>query len=277
MKKKHIKYLLVLIFVWFMYIICYGGITVPQYALTSEQIKGDEVNIVLITDLHSLVYGKDQEVLIEHIKKQNPDMIFLVGDIADDKIPIRGTSLLLEGIRDLCPIYYTTGNHEHWADDIQAIRDEIEKYGVKILADEYVSVNIKETPFIIAGIEDPEKQRYEDLTYNQLQSMQEAFEELNHIEGYKILLAHRPERIEQYLVYPFDLVVSGHTHGGQVRIPFFLNGLYAPNQGIFPQYGGGLYEHGETTHIISRGLAKDIKPRMFNPPEVVVITLEAIE
>lgn len=277
MKKIYTYYILFVIFIVFMYVICYGGITVPKYSLHSAKVEGDKINIVLITDLHSIIYGKNQQKLIEHVKKQEPDMIFLVGDIADDKIPIEGTSLFLEGIQNLCPIYYTTGNHEYWADDIQAIRDEIEKYGVKILSDEYVSLTIKDTPLIIAGVEDPAKQAYEIPTYNQYQSMQEAFGELDSVEGYKILLAHRPERIESYLEYPFDLVVSGHAHGGQIRIPFILNGLYAPNQGIFPKYAGGLYEHGDAIHIVSRGLARDIKPRMFNPPEVVVITLETQE
>lgn len=79
-----------------------------------------------------------------------------------------------------------------------------------------------------------------------------------------------------YLEYPFDLILSGHTHGGQVRLPF-INGLYAPNQGIFPRYGGGLYKHNETTHIISRGLSvMRFPPRIGNPPELVIITLRGL-
>ena len=275
MKKRIIRCSVFAAFVAVMYFICYGGITVPKYALTSPKIQSDEIRIVLLTDLHSVIYGKNQQVLIEHVKKQEPDLIFLVGDIADDRLPIRGTRLLLEGIQDLAPIYYITGNHEYWSNDIQTIRDEIEAYGVRILADEYVHVTIRGTDLILAGVEDPSKQLHEVANYNQSMAMQNAFSDLESAEGYKILLAHRPEKIEEYLLYPFDLVVSGHTHGGQIRIPYLLNGLYAPHQGLFPQYGGGRYEHDEATHIISRGLAKDIKPRMFNPPEVVVITLVA--
>jgi predicted MPP superfamily phosphohydrolase len=92
---------------------------------------------------------------------------------------------------------------------------------------------------------------------------------------YSILLAHRPEHIDQYLNYGFDLVLSGHSHGGQWRIPFILNGLYAPDQGFFPKYAGGKYEHGSTIHIVGRGLSKNSTriPRIFNPPELVIIEL----
>jgi predicted MPP superfamily phosphohydrolase len=89
------------------------------------------------------------------------------------------------------------------------------------------------------------------------------------------LLAHRPEKIAYYRNFSFDLILSGHTHGGQVRIPLILNGLYAPNQGFFPKYGGGLYKHEKLVHIISRGLSINPKlPRIFNPPELVVIIIK---
>ena len=94
-------------------------------------------------------------------------------------------------------------------------------------------------------------------------------------EGYTILLAHRPERIGAYRQYPFDLVVSGHAHGGQWRIPGLLNGLYAPNQGLFPQYAGGCYDEDGMAFVVSRGLARESTriPRLFNPPELVVVDL----
>lgn len=88
------------------------------------------------------------------------------------------------------------------------------------------------------------------------------------------MLSHRPERIESYKKYNFDLVLSGHAHGGQVRIPFLLNGLYAPNQGLFPKYAGGLYTHNNLNHVVSRGLSYNPKlPRIFNPPEIVIVEL----
>lgn len=92
---------------------------------------------------------------------------------------------------------------------------------------------------------------------------------------FKILLAHRPELIEIYKKSHFDLVLSGHAHGGQVRIPFILNGLFAPDQGWFPEYVGGVYKHDSLTHIVSRGVSYNpLLPRIFNPPEVVVIEIK---
>jgi predicted MPP superfamily phosphohydrolase len=106
--------------------------------------------------------------------------------------------------------------------------------------------------------------------------MRNAFTELNEVPSFKILVAHRPENIKHYREYSFDLVVSGHAHGGQVRIPYLINGLYAPNQGIFPKYAGGLYKHGSLTHIVSRGLSiNPMLPRIFNPPELVIIEVKS--
>ena len=131
---------------------------------------------------------------------------------------------------------------------------------------------------VLAGIGDPDKKYYETPEYDQAASMENAFRELDEVKSYKILVAHRPENIETYRKYSFDLVLSGHTHGGQVRLPHILNGLYAPNQGFFPKYGGGLYKHEKLTHIISRGLSVNpILPRIFNPPELVIVILKSGE
>ena len=255
----------------------YCGLVVTHYSLKSGKIPGGgAVRIVLIADLHSTIYGKKQRPLIDRIKAQNPDLIFLIGDIADDETPIRGMSLLLAGIKGLCPIYYTTGNHEYWSRNITPILAEIESHGVRILSDEYVELELYGVPLLIAGVEDPARRGYLEPDYDQPESMEKAFGGLERTGAYKILLAHRPERIGQYLRYPFDLVVSGHAHGGQARIPFLPVGLYSPNQGFFPRLAKGVYDYGETTLVVSRGLSFNPRlPRIFNPPEIVIITLEA--
>jgi predicted MPP superfamily phosphohydrolase len=244
-----------------------------ETALLEEQ---KSIKIVLISDLHNTIYGKDQSILINKVKNINPDLIVLSGDIFDDVVPMTGTQLLLSGISGIAPIFYVTGNHEYWSYNIQEIRKELESYGVIILSDNYTIIEINNNKIIIAGIEDPDKKRFETLNYNQIESMENAFRELDEIQLYKILIAHRPEIIENYKKYSFDLVLSGHTHGGQVRIPYIMNGLYAPNQGLFPKYAGGIYTHGNLKHIISRGLSINPKlPRIFNPPELVIIIIES--
>jgi predicted MPP superfamily phosphohydrolase len=159
---------------------------------------------------------------------------------------------------------------------MEEIREVLTSHGVIILSDTYTIIEIKDTEIIIAGIDDPEKQKYEIQDYNQNESMEKAFRELDEIKVYKILMAHRPERIETYKEYSFDLVLSGHAHGGQVRIPYVINGLYAPHQGVFPKYAGGVYTHGKLTHIVSRGLSVNPwLPRIFNPPELVIVIIES--
>jgi predicted MPP superfamily phosphohydrolase len=231
---------------------------------------------VLISDLHSTIFGRDQSPLLEKIKKINPDLILLTGDIFDDVVPMTGTKLLLNGISGSVPIYYVTGNHEYWSYNMQEIRSELRINGINILSDSYEKININDNEIILAGIENPHKKYYEAPEYDQNAIMEEMFRKLDNIKAYKILMAHRPENIETYCKYSFDLVVSGHTHGGQVRIPYILNGLYAPNQGFFPKYSGGLYRHKNLILIISRGLSVNLKlPRIFNPPELVVIVIES--
>jgi len=278
MKESGIKNIFILFMIVIIYLItsC-TSISTKTYQLETTLLEEkNNIKIVLISDLHSTIYGKDQCILINKVKDINPDLIVLSGDIFDDVVPMTGTQLLLAGISDIAPIFYVTGNHEYMSHNIRKIREELTSYGVIILSDNYKRIEVNNTEIIIAGIEDPYKRIYEMPHYNQKDSMERAFRDLDKIQLYKILIAHRPEKIEDYKNYSFDLVLSGHTHGGQVIIPHIINGLYAPNQGFFPKYGGGIYTPGNTTLIISRGLSvSPILPRIFNPPELVVITIES--
>ncbi|WP_052297618.1 metallophosphoesterase [Leadbettera azotonutricia] len=258
--------------------IIFNRMIVVVYTLESSALKaGASINIVLASDLHSTKYGKDQSRLLDAIKNQNPDLVLLTGDIIDEHyrlFPIERAMLFLKGIAALCPVFFVPGNHEFYTRDIANIRQKLKSFGIHTLSDNYERIQIKGSHLLIAGIEDPEKEIYEDPGYSQGEAMEKAFAGLSEIASYKILLAHHPERIESYLKYPFDLVVSGHAHGGQFRIPRIMNGLYAPHQGLFPKYAGGLYAYGRQTHIVSRGLAANILPRYFNNPELVVIKLK---
>ena len=233
------------------------------------------IKLVLISDLHNTRHGTNQEKLVNLVKEAQPDLILLTGDIIDEVSSIKQTRLLLTGISGIAPIYYVTGNHEYMTKKIEFIRKDLESFGVIILSDSFVKLEINKNNIILAGIEDPYKKKFEAPDYIQEEIMEIRFRELDEIHVYKILLAHRPELIETYKKYSFNLVLSGHTHGGQVIIPNSINGLYAPNQGLFPKYGGGLYTHDELTHIVSRGLSINFfLPRIFNPPELVVIKIE---
>jgi len=275
-KYKHLIFIFLIITVIYLTVSC-TSISTRNYQVNTDKVeKQKSIKIVLISDLHSTIFGKDQSVLIGKIKDIEPDLIVLCGDIFDDVVPMKGTQLLLSGISGIAPIFYVTGNHEYWSHNMQGIRDELASFGVIILSDTYTIIEIKDTKIVIAGIDDPDKKIYETADYNQKDSMEKAFRELDEIKYYKILATHRPELIENYKKYSFDLVLSGHTHGGQVRIPLIMNGLYAPNQGLFPKYAGGVYNHKNLTHVISRGLSINPKlPRIFNPPELVIVTIKA--
>jgi len=278
MKSQKLNYSMsvcTLFFLVFISISC-KSISTKNYKIESPLITGKScIKILLISDLHSTVYGNDQEVLINKISVLRPDLIILSGDLFDSSSPMTGAISLLKGISGIAPIYYVTGNHEYWGNNVRAAREILLSFGVIILSDTYVLIEINNNELILAGIEDPEKKLFETPDYNQEDAMENAFRELDEIPLYKILIAHRPENIEIYKRYSFNLVLSGHTHGGQVRIPPIVNGLYTRNQGLFPKYGGGIYKPGNTTLIISRGLSLNYpkSPRIFNSPELVLITI----
>jgi len=278
-KKKYIWIVIILGIVPILVLAFNNRLTIRTYEVTSYKMaEGSSVRIVLLSDLHSTLFGSDQQPLISRIVSQNPDIILLAGDIMVDAIPNEPTRLFLEGIQDIAPIFYVTGNHEYWgtnSDNIHIIRSIIQSYNIKFLSNEFEQVYIDGNNLIIAGLEDTDKINAVS-DYNHIESMQELFESLSDFDDYfKILLTHRPDNIELYTQHPFDMVTAGHTHGGQVRIPFILNGLVAPGQGWFPRFAGGVYTFNEFTLIVSRGLATQHPriPRIFNPPEVVVIVL----
>lgn len=252
------------------------GLTIKHYAIQSDKIAAP-VRLAVIADLHSTRYGDEQKVLIKAIRKQNPDIILLVGDIADDEVPHDGTRQLLAIIGTEYPCYYVAGNHEHWTDEIDSIKKMISSYGVTIFEGKSQTIAINNQKIILAGVDDPEG--FRDSPYvdgSVRRGWKEQFENCRAAtskENYSILLTHRPEMVEHYRNSGFDLVVAGHTHGGQVRIPGLLNGLIAPNQGFFPHYAGGCYQLGTTTMIVSRGLSRSRLPRVFNPPELVMVEL----
>jgi predicted MPP superfamily phosphohydrolase len=242
------------------------NLAIRRYELHSPKI-GAPIRLLLITDLHSCYYGKNQTTLVKAIEAQRPDALMFCGDIADDKIPIDNTRALLEAVADRYPCFYVTGNHEFWGKEVEAVKRLFNSYGVTVLEGEHAFLSIRGEEIIVCGVDDPESGKFSA----QLASAAEGTE----IGPYSVLLSHRPELFAQYAQYHFDLVLAGHAHGGLWRIPGLLNGLVAPNQGFFPKYTGGQYSEQSSIMIVSRGLAREstLIPRMFNRPELVVVDL----
>ena len=243
--------------------------TVTKYTIYSDKIS-NTIKIVVLADLHSCAYGKSQHVLIEKIHEQNPDLILMAGDIMDDGLPDSRTIEVLEGIANKYPCYYVTGNHEFWSNRVNEQKDIFRSYGVTVLEGEGENVSANNQNLLICGIDDP---YVGEVTFkNQLKNVSN----LINIKQYSILLSHRAELFECYTNCNFDLVLSGHAHGGQWRIPLILpNGLFAPNQGWFPSYTNGIFEKNSTKMLVSRGLSRESSmiPRIFNAPEMVVVNL----
>lgn len=253
------------------------GLTVETYTLRTEKLTAP-VRLAVLADLHSTVFGDKQEKLIALLRSQSPDAVLIPGDVVDDEKPFTGAQELLSVIGKEYPCYYVSGNHEYWTGRISEIKAMLTAYGVTVLEGSGSLLRVQGQTLRICGVDDPDG--FESLSYitdhRESDTWQGQFDACHSMTGdglYTVLLSHRPELYETFRNSGFDLVLSGHAHGGQVRIPLLMNGLFAPNQGYFPKYAGGAYPLGSTTMIVSRGLTKNKLPRVFNPPELVIVTL----
>lgn len=244
------------------------------YTIETDKLE-EPLRLVLITDLHSCYYGKEQTTLIQAVEEQNPDIVLLGGDIFDDVRSYENSETTIKYLAEEYRCYYVTGNHEYWSEDISTILHIVDSYGITILEGECDTIEVRGEKINICGVDDPDVTSYTKNAKSMPDQLAEAQKQAEP-DCYTVLLSHRPEYAETYMKYDFDLVLSGHAHGGQWRIPGILNGLYAPNQGLFPKYVGGLYEFESGTMIVSRGLAREstLAPRIFNRPELVVIDLQ---
>lgn len=272
---------IVSLFVALLLIACDSRLKTVTYTVESDKISAP-VRIALLTDLHSCRYGENQKNLIAAVQEQSPDIVLLGGDIFDDKVPHKNAELMVKQLAEQYPCYYVTGNHEYWSREVGAILDIIEGYGIKVLSGACDTIEVNGQTLNICGVDDPDVEVYlaggEPIEW-QLKCANEAAQEAEKNLGteiFSVLLSHRPELYETYQNYEFDLVLSGHAHGGQWRIPGVLNGLFAPDQGLFPEYAGGRYDYPGGTMIVSRGLARESTPvpRIFNRPELVVVEVQ---
>ncbi len=272
--KKKKKLIIIVVILIFILIACDMRLKTVVYTIESDKIS-QPVTIALITDLHSDKYGKDQKTLIEAVDEEMPDVVLLGGDIFDDEKSYDNAETTIKNLAQNYPCYYVTGNHEYWSDDIDNILDIVRSYGVEVLSGDCETLEVDGEIINICGVDDPAVVKYTKHSEDIETQMKTALKEAD-TEYYTILLSHRPELIDTYKEYDFDLVLSGHAHGGQWIIPGLVNGIYVPNQGVFPEYAGGRYDYDTGTMIISRGLAREstLVPRVFNRPELVVIKVQ---
>lgn len=245
------------------------------YTIKSEKLPKSfsGFRIAHVSDLHNAQMGEDNEKLLSLLSEAEPDIIAITGDLIDSRVT--NTTIALQFMKEamkIAPCYYVTGNHESRVDQYFKLREDLIAIGVVVLEDERIALERGNESISIIGVNDPSFQTdyllgdAEDVMQSKLQKMADE-------QFYTILLSHRPELFDIYVENGINLVLSGHAHGGQFRLPL-IGGLVAPNQGFFPEYDAGLYTNNSTHMIISRGIGNSIIPFRFNNrPEVILIEL----
>lgn len=275
-------------------IIIFIGVIVYQnnhIDVTKQKIKNDKIpesfdgyKIAHVSDIQNEYSGERLTKLLNKIRKNNPDIIVITGDLVDaQKYDVDKTLDVVEKLVEIAPTYFVYGNHDFGIDgdtNYERMYEEIEEKGVTILNRKSTTLNKGSDSINLLGIQDPAtvwnipELSHLETEESKIEAMIENVYKDIDKDKFTILLSHRPEHFELYCKYDVDLVLSGHAHGGQFRIPF-VGGVYAPHQGFFPKYTSGVHTKNGTSMIISRGLGNSRFPiRVFNSPEVIIITLK---
>lgn len=254
------------------------ALSVSRYTITSQDVS-EPIRIIQLTDLHNSEFGKGNRRLIEKIRKLEPDLILLTGDMLNQyeesaEVPVT----LIRSLSEIAPVYASYGNHESvhektFSSDLRAVFQDA---GATVVERNWVDVEINNQTLRIGGIYG---YCLPGFVYESRSKENAFLEEFQSTDRVKILLCHMPVCwiLAQSLDYwDIDLVFAGHAHGGQVRIPW-VGGLYAPDQGWFPGWCEGLFysKDGEHTLVLSRGLgtSKSNVPRFNNIPEILVLQI----
>ncbi len=274
MLKKFAGFIFSALALFFAVSLCLSNFAVEttEYAVSDAKLPAsfDGYRIAQISDLHGRPLN---DGIIRAVRSARPHAIVITGDLIDDEGRWASVSALLARLVKAAPVYYVTGNHE-WADlDTEGLLEKLAALGVRALRNEYVRLTVGAESLILAGIDDPNG-------YADMKTPAELAAEIKAAEGdaYTILLSHRPDGFRSYAALGFDLTLSGHIHGGIIRLPL-VGGLFSPGMELFPEYSGGVYREnvegrGTAALIVSRGLSGAVGiPRLFNRPDIPVITL----
>lgn len=254
-----------------------AALELNTYTISSRGLPDafDGYRIAQVSDLHNAEFGGGNQRLLDMLREAEPDMIAITGDLIDSRKTNIAVALAFaeEAVR-IAPCYYVSGNHETRVPEYREFKAGLEAAGVTVLDDARVEIEISGKSITIIGVNDPSF--LADYLTSDAAVMDRKLSELSSEDAsFTILLSHRPELFDTYAAHDMDLVLTGHAHGGQFRLPL-IGGLIAPNQGLFPKYDDGLYSEGNTNMIVSRGLGNSIIPFRFNNrPEVVLIELKS--
>ena len=252
-----------------------SALMVNEIKITNDKIPQsfEGFRIAQVSDLHNAELGKDNNKLIEKLNECEPDIIVLTGDLIDSNHTNLEVALsFAQQAVKIAPCYFVTGNHEAWVgSQYEELKTSLENAGVTVLQDEAIELNYGNECIQLIGLNDPDFSERDSFLSESI--LETKLSQVNISNGFTILLSHRPEHFNVYQNKNIDLVLSGHAHGGQFRLPF-LGGVIAPNQGLFPKYDAGIYTENGTTMIVSRGIGNSIIPvRINNRPEIIIIEL----
>lgn len=275
----YIVAVLIIFFLTVMVIDC-NRFVIRKYTCRSEKLKKD-VRIILLSDLHNKSFGAGNEKLLKAINSLSPDIILIAGDMytAAKGGDIKTARELVSKLAAKYPVYYGNGNHEQktrlfpeeFGSMYQEFTEETGRVGVRHLVNEKVSLPALNMD--IYGLEIG-REYYKKLGHAQMEKgcIEQLLGNPNK-DKFSILIAHNPDYFKNYAAWGADLAVSGHVHGGLMRLPL-LGGVLSPAIRLFPKYDGGEFKEERTTMILSRGLGTHTLPvRIFNPGELVVIEL----
>ena len=261
---------------------------VTKYRICSQKLNGikREKKIIFLSDLHNRMYGEENERLLESIRNQHPDLILIGGDmlVRKDGNSYDKTGHFLAKLPGICPVYCANGNHEQKLKELpDKYEQSYEEYkkaltasGIHMLENASETVKLDEVPVKLSGLEIP-LGAYARFGKKEL-SLKEITDRIGeHGDDYQILLAHHPGYMKEYLAYGADLILGGHYHGCVVQLPG-IGGVISTNFTLFPKYSGGIYQEGEQTAVVSRGLGTHSVPlRLWNWPELIVLELSGNE
>ena len=248
------------------------GTTRVSFASRRLPAAFDGAVLVQVSDLHGKEFGPDNRQLLSAIRQDAPAFIVITGDLVDEntKNPLEYAAKTGAALSEIAPTYYVTGNHEWVAREAESICDALERAGVVCLRNQTVVLERDGSRILLSGVDDPNAYADQKTPAQVAQELVEQYGE----NDFRLLLAHRNDRfMSEYYKLGYDLTLTGHAHGGLVRLPF-TDGLIDPHQGLFPSYTAGFYTVEGSQVFVSRGLGNIVPSfRVFNPPELVSMTL----
>lgn len=259
--------LLILLIIWLLWSNLTIGIT--RHEITSDRLPAafDGCRIVQLADLHNCEFGKDNSTLLEQVKAEKPDYIVLTGDQVDCRnTDIPKALSLIRRLTEIAPCYCVTGNHEAWISNYEDYEQQLRETGVHVMGTSFVLLERGGETIQLLGVDDP--------FLSVEQNMRLVIENSGiNSEKFTVMLSHRPDRFDAYAAEGIDLALTGHTHGGQARLPW-IGAVYVPMMGWFPRYDAGVFTEGRTTMIVSRGIGNSSIPvRVNDRPEIISVTL----